>query len=157
MESHTPVTTTLDAVGVSYRLHLHQGPISSLEQAAHERGLSPEQIVRSRLFRLENAEFVLVLMPGPGKVSWPKLRRHLGVTRLTTAAAEKVEDVTGYPPGFVSSYGLTRPLRLLADLRLLRQTTVSIGAGIPQAGVILRTEDMLRTLQPELGDFSEGG
>jgi prolyl-tRNA editing enzyme YbaK/EbsC (Cys-tRNA(Pro) deacylase) len=155
VESRTPVTTALDAWGVSYRLHLHQGPISSVEQAARERGLIPEQIIRSLLFRLENGEFVLVLMPGPGKVSWPKLRRRLGVTRLTTAAAEIVQSITGYPPGSVSPYGLPSTVRLLADLRLLRHTTVSIGAGIPDAGVILRTEDLLRTLQPELDDFGE--
>lgn len=155
--ARTPVTTALEGLCVSYRLHVRQGAVRSLAQAARERGLSVEQIVRSLLFRLENAEFVLVLMPGLGKVSWPKLRRHLGVTRLTTAAAEEVEAVTGYPPGSVSAYGLLRSLRLLADLRLLRQTTVSIGAGIPDAGVILRTEDLLRTLQPELGDFSEEG
>jgi prolyl-tRNA editing enzyme YbaK/EbsC (Cys-tRNA(Pro) deacylase) len=153
--SRTPVTIALDAWGVSYRLHLHQGPVSSLEQAARERGLIPEQIIRSLLFRLENGEFVLVLMPGPGKVSWPKLRRRLGVTRLTTAAAEVVQAITGYPPGSVSPYGLHSTVRLLADLRLLRHTTVSIGAGIPDAGVILRTEDLLRTLQPELDDFGE--
>jgi prolyl-tRNA editing enzyme YbaK/EbsC (Cys-tRNA(Pro) deacylase) len=155
VESRTPVTTALDAWGVSYRLHLHQGPISSVEQAARERGLIPEQIIRSLLFRLENGEFVLVLMPGPGKVSWPKLRRRLGVTRLTTAAAEIVQSITGYPPGSVSPYGLPSTVRLLADLRLLRHTTVSIGAGIPDAGVILRTEDLLRTLQPELDDLGE--
>jgi prolyl-tRNA editing enzyme YbaK/EbsC (Cys-tRNA(Pro) deacylase) len=155
VESRTPVTTALDAWGVSYRLHLHQGPISSLEQAARERGLSPEQIIRSLLFRLENGEFVLVLMPGPGKISWPKLRRRLGVTRLTTADAEVVQAITGYPPGSVSPYGLHSAVRLLADLRLLRHTTVSIGAGIPDAGVILRTEDLLRTLLPELDDLGE--
>jgi len=155
VESRTPVTIALDAWGVSYRLHLHQGPISSVEQAARERGLIPEQIIRSLLFRLENGEFVLVLMPGPGKVSWPKLRRRLGVTRLTTAAAEIVQSITGYPPGSVSPYGLPSTVRLLADLRLLRHTTVSIGAGIPDAGVILRTEDLLRTLQPELDDLGE--
>jgi len=155
VETHTPVTTALDAWAVSYRLHLHQGPISSLEQAARERGLSPEQIVRSLLFRLENGGFVLVLMPGPAKVSWPKLRRRLGVTRLTTADAEVVQAITGYPPGSVSPYGLHSPMRLLADLRLIRHTTVSIGAGIPNAGVILRTEDLLRTLLPELDDLGE--
>ena len=96
-------------------------------------------------------------MSGPRKVSWPKLRRHLGVSRLTTAAAEDVEGVTGYPPGTVSPFGLLRPLRLLADRRLTHQARVSIGAGIPNAGVVLQTEDLLRTLQPELGDFSEGG
>ncbi len=155
MEPATPVTAALDGLGVSYRLHLHPGPVRSLEQAASERGLTPDQIVRSLVFRLEGGDFVMVLMPGPGQVSWPKLRRHLGVTRLTTATADEVVTVTGYPSGAVSPYGLHRPVRLLADRRLVDQTTVSIGAGIRNAGVLLQTPDLLRTLEPELGDFSE--
>jgi len=155
MQAGTPVTVALEALGLSYRLHLHPGPVRSLEQAARERGLTPEQIVRSLLFRLEGGSFVLVLMPGPIKVSWPKLRRHLGVTRLTTASADEVETVTGYPPGAVSPFGLLRPLRLLADRRLADQKMISIGAGIRHAGVLLQAHDLLRTLEPELGDFSE--
>jgi len=156
MDSSTPVTAALDELGVKYRLHLHAGPVRSLEQAARERDLEPAQIVRSLLFRLEGGQFVLVLMPGPGQVSWPKLRQHLGVTRLTMATADEVEDVTGYPPGAVSPYGLVRPLRLLADRRLTDLTTVSIGAGIRNAGILLEAQDLLRSLQPEMGDFTEG-
>lgn len=155
VDSRTPVTTALEALGVSYRLHLHAHPVLSLEQAARERGMTTEQIVRSLLFRLEGGEFVMVLMPGPAKVSWPKLRRHLGVTRLTTAAADEVETVTGYPPGAVSPYGLPHRMRLLADRRLAELSTISIGAGIRSAGVLLQTQDLLRTLEPELGDFTE--
>ena len=155
MQTGTPVTAALDGLGLSYRLHVHSGPVRSLEQAARERGLGPDQIVRSLLFRLEGGDFVLVLMPGPNKVSWPKLRRHLSVTRLTTASVDEVETVTGYAPGAVSPYGLRREVRILADRRMTDQTTVSIGAGIRNAGVLLQTHDLLRTLEPELGDFTE--
>lgn len=157
MDRGTPVTEALDHLGVSYRLHLHTQPVRSLEQAARERGLAPAQIVRSLLFRLQGGQFVLVLMPGARKVSWPKLRRHLGVTRLTTATAEEVETVTGYPPGAVSPYGVRLPLRVLADRRVREVQEVSIGAGIRNAGVILETVDLLRTLQPEVDDFADEG
>lgn len=146
----TRVTQALDAAGVDYRLHLHDRPIRSLEQAAAERGLRPEQIVRSLVFRLEDETFVLVLAPGPEKVAWPALRRALGVTRITTASAEEVLRATGYPPGAVSPLGLASPLRILADRRLLAQERVSIGAGIPEAGVELRSGDLLRLAQAEL-------
>jgi Cys-tRNA(Pro) deacylase len=151
----TPVTLALDAAGVAYTLHLHDHPIRSLEQAAAERGLSPKQIVRTLVFRLEGDTFILVLAPGPGQVSWPRLRKHLGVSRLTTATAEEVERVTGYQPGAVSPVGIGRPLRVLADHRLSREDEVSIGAGIRNAGVVLRTQDLIRLVQPELGDFTE--
>ena len=155
--SSTPVTLALDATGIPYTLHLHDHPIRSLEQAAAERGLRPEQIVRTLVFRLEGDAYVLVLAPGPGQVSWPRLRKHLGVSRLTTATPEEVERVTGYLPGAVSPLGIGRKLRILADQRLGLEKEVSIGAGIRNAGVVLRTEDLIRLVQPEFGDFIEGG
>jgi Cys-tRNA(Pro) deacylase len=151
----TPVTRALDAVGVAYTLHLHDHPVTSLEQAASERGLRPGQIVRSLVFRSEDGSFLIVLAPGPQQVSWPKLRRHLGVSRLTTATLEEVLRVTGYTSGAVSPLGLATPVRILADQTLSEEEIVSIGAGIRDAGVVLRTEDLLRLVQPELGDFLE--
>jgi Cys-tRNA(Pro) deacylase len=151
----TPVTLALDEANIPYTLHMHDQPIRSLEQAALERGLRPGQIVRSLVFRSEDGSFLIVLAPGPGKVSWPKLRRHLGVSRLTTASADEVLQVTGYPPGAVSPLGLRGPVRLLADQRLKEEEIVSIGAGIRDAGVVLRTEDLLRLIRPEMGDYLE--
>ena len=150
----TPVTRALDALGVPHQLHVHAGLVHSLEQAARERGLEPGQIVRSLVFRIEDGSFVMVLVAGPAKVSWPKLRRHLRVSRLTTATPAEVLQVTGYAPGAVSPYGLPRPLRVLADYTLLVHSTLSLGAGIPNSGVILAREDLLRTLSPEMGDFT---
>lgn len=155
MPTSTPVTRALDAAGIPFTLHLHDRPVTSLEQAASERGLRPGQIVRSLVFRCEDGSFLIVLAAGPGQVSWPKLRRHLGVSRLTTASPEEVLQVTGYPPGAVSPLGLATPMRILADRRLSQEQTVSIGAGIRDAGVVLQTQDLLRLVQPEMGDFLE--
>jgi len=150
----TPVTHALDALAIPYRLHLHVGAVRSLEQAARERGLAPGQIVRSLVFRLEDGSFVMVLVAGPARVAWAKLRRYLQLSRLTTATPDEVLRVTGYPPGAVSPFGLPQPLRLLADRSLLDSDLLSLGAGIPNAGVILAAEDLLRALSPEIGDFT---
>ena len=155
MVTTTPVTQALDSYGISYRLHQHDHPLQSLQQAAEERGLRPDQIVRTLLFRLSGGTFILVLMPGESRVSWPKLRAHLGVSRVTTASAREVREVTGYEVGAVSPFGLNRPLKLLADQKILEHDVISMGAGIQDAGIILRRDDMVRALQPEFGDFSE--
>jgi Cys-tRNA(Pro)/Cys-tRNA(Cys) deacylase len=151
----TRVTQTLDQLGIPYKLHIHEKPLHSLEQAAQERGLDPTQIIRSLLFRCEEESYVLVLMAGPERVHWPKLRRHLGVSRITTATSDQVQEVTGYPPGAVSPFGLSSPLRILADHRLLDHEEISLGAGIPNAGVILKRDDLLNALELEMGDFGE--
>lgn len=153
MGTSTPVTDALDKLGIKYTLHLHKNQVRSLEQAAQERGLAPEQIIRSLIFRCEGEAYVMVMMPGPMKVNWPKLRHFLGVSRITTADTDQVLELTGYVPGAVSPLGLPTPLRILADQSILEQKTISIGAGIRNAGVILRREDLLRAVTVEIGDF----
>jgi prolyl-tRNA editing enzyme YbaK/EbsC (Cys-tRNA(Pro) deacylase) len=152
----TPVTQALEALGVPHRLHVHASGVHSLAQAARERGLSPGQVVRSILFRLEDGEFVLVLAPGSARVSWPRLRRYLGVSRITTATPNEVLEATGYEPGAVSPYRLRRQIRILADRALQEQAELSIGAGIRNAGVVLARQDLERTLSLEYGDFTDG-
>lgn len=151
----TPATRALDALSIPYRVHTHEAPVRSLEQAARERGLAPGQIVRSLVFRLEEGSFVMVLVAGPARVSWPRLRRYLQVSRLTTASPDEVLQATGYRPGTVSPYGLPQPMRLLADRGLLEPAVLSLGAGVANTGVILTREDLLRTLSPEIGDFTD--
>lgn len=155
MATSTPVTDALEALGIEYKLFLHENQVRSLDQAAEERGLEPEQIIRSLIFRCEGEAYTLVMMPGPMKVSWPKLRHYLGVSRITTADADQVLALTGYVPGAVSPLGLPSPLRILADRSILEQTTISIGAGIRNAGVILKREDLLRVVEVEIGDFGD--
>jgi prolyl-tRNA editing enzyme YbaK/EbsC (Cys-tRNA(Pro) deacylase) len=96
----------------------------------------------------------MVLVAGPARVSWPRLRRYLQVSRLTTASLDEVLQATGYRPGTVSPFGLPQPMRLLADRGLLEPAVLSLGAGAANTGVILTGEDLLRTLSPEIGDFT---
>lgn len=154
MTLNTAATRQLDQLGIPYRIYLHPRPVHSLEQAARERGLAPDQIIRSLLFRLENGEFVLVLMPGARQVSWPKLRQHLGVSRLTTASREQVLAATGYAPGAVTPFGLPTRLRILADRSVLAHERLSLGAGAPNSGLILSLRDLLAVVQPEVLDLA---
>jgi Cys-tRNA(Pro) deacylase len=156
MQTQTPVTKALEELDIPYELHIHSRPLRSLEQAASERNLEPGQIVRSLLFRMEGDQFVMVLVPGPSKVDWAKLRHYLGISRVTTARPHEVEAVTGYPTGAVSPFGLKAPVRMLADESIKGIEVISLGAGIRNAGVILKGEDLLAHLDPELSDFTEG-
>lgn len=160
MNENTPVSRYLDATGIPYRLFQHPGPVNSVEQAAAERGETPDQVVRSILFRLATDEFVMVLMAGPQQISWPALRRCLGTSRLTMATPEEVLQVTGYPIGAVSPFtihavpGQPLPLRTIVDESVFRQKEISLGSGVRGTAVILRSADLRRALgEVETGDF----
>lgn len=155
MTDSTPVSRALADLKIPHRLFRHPGPISSLEQAAHERGQSPDQVVRSIVFRIAKDAYVMVLMAGARQVQWPTLRRHLGQSRMTMANEEELLAATGYEIGAVSPFGLPKPMRILLDESVLAQEEVSIGSGVRGVTVILRAGDLKRALgEVTVGNFS---
>ena len=151
----TPVTRHLDEKAIPYRFFKHPGTVHSIEQAAAERGQRPEQIVRSIVFRLSRGGFVMVLVAGKNQVSWPALRKHLGTSRISMATEAEVLQVTGYPLGAVSPFGIQQPLRVLLDNGILSEQEISIGSGVRYTTVIMQREDFLRALgEIEIGEFT---
>jgi Cys-tRNA(Pro) deacylase len=150
----TPVTRALDELGIPYRFFRHPGNVSSLEQAARERGQEHQQVIRSIVFRLSQNDFVMVLVAGPAQISWPALRAYLRQSRLTMAAEEEILAMTGYPIGAVSPFGLPNPMRILVDRSVVQEGEVSIGSGVRYTTVILDGPDLMRALgQVEIEDF----
>jgi Cys-tRNA(Pro)/Cys-tRNA(Cys) deacylase len=151
----TPVTRYLDDQGIPYRFFRHVGVVHSLAQAARERGHRPEQIIRSIVFRLSRGGFVMVLVAGERQVSWPALRKHLGTSRISMATEAEVLQVTGFPLGAVSPFGIIPPVRILVDRGALQEKEISVGSGVRYTTVIMQREDFIRALgQVEVGDFA---
>jgi Cys-tRNA(Pro) deacylase len=142
----SPVSAALTTLDIPHRQFHHPGPVHSLEQAAAERGQTPDQVVRSLLFRVGEGAYVMVLMAGPTQVSWKALRQHLGQSRLTTADRDEVRRITGYEIGAVAPFAMPTPMPVLVDESVIAQDEISIGSGIRGTAVILRTEDLLRAL-----------
>jgi Cys-tRNA(Pro) deacylase len=154
MADATPVTKALGNLGIPYRFFRHPSQVTSLEQAAQERDQQPEQVIRSILFRLAKDDYTMVLVAGPAQISWPALRAYLGQSRLTTASQAEVLEVTGYPIGAVSPFGLPAEMRILVDRSVVQEGEVSIGSGERGTTVILQSSDLIPALgDVELGDF----
>jgi prolyl-tRNA editing enzyme YbaK/EbsC (Cys-tRNA(Pro) deacylase) len=158
----TPVTRDLLARGIPYRVFRHTGQLHSLEQAAEERGQRPHQVVRSILFRLAADQFVMVLAAGPDQISWPALRQHLGVSRLSMASEEEVLTHTGYVRGSVSPFGLPEPadpahrIRILIDESIFDEDEISLGSGVRNTAVMMSTTNLRQALPgAEVGCFIE--
>ena len=69
-------------------------------------GQSPDQVIRSIVFRLSKGEYAMVLIAGARQVSRQTLPRAVGQSRLTMASEEELLRVTGYAMGAVSPFGL---------------------------------------------------
>jgi Cys-tRNA(Pro) deacylase len=141
-----PASIALEKLNIPHRVFKHEQTLRSFEQAAAERNQRPEQIVRSILFQIRPDEFLMVLVAGPEQVDWKKLRQFVGRSRLRMATEEEVLQITGYRVGTVSPFGLKHPVRILIDESVLREEEVSLGSGVRQMAIIMKSADLHRAL-----------
>ena len=81
------------------------GPVRSLQEAAAARGVEPRDIIKTLVVRRGEGDHLFVLVPGDREISWPKLRAHLGVNRLSMPDANTALEVTGYERGTITPFG----------------------------------------------------
>ena len=141
-----PVSLALEKLNIPHRVFRHETPVDSFEKAASDRGQRPSQVVRTILFRVTEDEFALVLAAGPGQISWKKLRKLLGRSRITMATDEEVFSVTGYRPGTVGPFGLVKQPQMFIEAGVLKEEEVSIGSGMRDTAVILKSADLMKGL-----------
>ena len=147
MNETPPVSIALEKLGIPHQVFRHANPVTSLEQATRERGQRPEQVVRSILFRIAEDEFVMVLVAGPAQVSWKLLRKLLGKSRISLATEDEVLAVTGYSIGKVGPFGIPRQLKILIEAGVLSEEEISIGSGMRNTAVMLKSADLRRGLK----------
>jgi len=147
MDSKPPASLALDKLGIKHRIFLHEGSVTSFEQAASQRGQRPAQVVRSILFQIKPEEFVMVLMAGPAQVDWKSLRKLVGRSRVRMATEEEVLEVTGSRVGTVSPFGMKNQVKVLIDASMLKEDEISIGSGVRNMAIILKSADLHRALK----------
>ncbi|MGR5153828.1 aminoacyl-tRNA deacylase [Photobacterium swingsii] len=151
--TQTAVIQLLEEEGVEYRLLPHSKPAKTIEEAAQERGVNPQQMVKSILLRDMSGFHVLACVPGPAQVDPKKVRDIFGCRRMTCADATDVEKVTGLVIGTVAPIGLKNPLPLIFDQSIEQHDLVNISSGDRMAGVELSKDDLLILCDPMMADI----
>lgn len=132
---------------------IRHGPVRSLREAAEARGVTPAQVIKTMVVRRAEDDYLFVLVPGDRNISWPKLRSHLGVSRVSMPDADDALRVTGYERGTITPLGSTGDWPVLADERITG--VISLGAG--EHGVSLKVDgtDLITVLDADVADVTE--
>ena len=146
ISTQPPASIALDSLGIPHRVFRHEQPVRSFEEAATARNQRPEQIVRSILFQVRPGEFTMVLMAGPDQIDWKKLRGIVKRSRVRMATEDEVLEVTGYRIGTVSPFGLKSQVRVLVDASVFKEDEISIGSGVRNVAIIMKSEDVRKAL-----------
>ncbi len=129
-------------------------PARSAEHSAELQGIPLGALLRTLVVRRGEDDYVFVLVPGGRRFSWPKLRAHLGVKRLSMPDADEARAVTGYERGAITPFGASRPWPALVDATALEHETVAIGGGAHGVNLHLAPGDLVAHLDAEVVDVS---
>jgi Cys-tRNA(Pro) deacylase len=127
--------------------------VASLEEAAAARGVTAGQVVKTMVVRRSADDYLFVLVPGDRTISWPKLRRHLGLNRISMPDADEALAVTGYARGTITPFGSTTDWPVLADASL--PEVVSIGGGAHGVAITSDSADLISVLDADVADVTE--
>jgi Cys-tRNA(Pro)/Cys-tRNA(Cys) deacylase len=152
----TPALRELDQRGVSYRL-VETRPANSPEESAELQGIALGQLIRTIVVRRSADDYIFVLVPGGRRFDWPKLRAHLGRTRLSLPDADEAKEVTGYERGAITPFGSTRAWPVIADAAVEQVPLVAIGGGRRGVNVHLRPADLVSATGAEVVDVTTPG
>lgn len=132
---------------------IRHGPVASLEEAAQARGVEPSQVIKTIVVRRGADDFVFVLVPGDRVIAWPKLRSHLGVSRLSMPDAGEAQRVTGYKRGTITPLGAITSWPVVADRRI--EGDVSIGGGDHGVSLTVAGTDLIDALGADVADVTD--
>lgn len=149
----TPAIDALRAADVPHRV-VRTERATSAEESARLQGLEPHQLLRTIVVRRGEDDYVFVLVPAGRRFDWPRLRAHLGVSRLSLPDAEEARSVTGYPRGAITPFGSIRPWPVIADAAILQGDLVAIGGGAHGVNVHLAPDDLVAATGAAVVDVS---
>ena len=149
----TRATAALDAAGVNYQLVVTQ-PASSAEESAQFQGIGLHQLLRTIVVRRGDDDYLFVLVPGGRRFDWPKLRAHLGVSRLSLPDADEARAVTGYERGTITPFGSSRAWPVIADASIRELEKVAIGGGQRGVNIHLGPAELITATSAEVVDVT---
>lgn len=151
-----PSTPALHALaGSDLRFEVkHTQRARSAEESAAFQGIQLEQLLRTIVIRRGEDDYVFVLVPGGRQIDWPKLRAHLGVSRLSLPDADEAKAATGYERGAITPYGATNPWPVIADETIPSKPVVAIGGGGHGINLHLDGRDLVAHLGADVADVT---
>lgn len=153
VDADTPALRALKGSGIAFDV-VRTVPARSAEESAELQGIPLANLLRTIVVRRGADDYVFVLVPAGRQIDWPKLRAHLGVSRLSLPDQDEARSATGYERGAITPFGSTRPWPVVADASVETLDRVAIGGGARGVNLHVPASDLLRHLQADVADVT---
>jgi Cys-tRNA(Pro)/Cys-tRNA(Cys) deacylase len=141
-DDSTPAIEAIQAAAIAFVVK-RTVPANSAEESAELQGIELADLVRTIVVRRGADDYVFVLVPAGRRFDWPKLRAHLGVSRLSLPDAEEARSVTGYERGAITPFGSSTAWPVVADASIMDRSRIAIGGGRRGVNLHLAPRDLV--------------
>lgn len=145
----------LDHLGISYARVDHEPAMTMEACIAVDKVLGTDMCKNLLLCNRQQTNYYLLLMPGDKVFQTKELSAQLGVSRLSFAPAEPMEEYLNITPGSLSVLGLMNDkdmqVRLIIDAPVLESEYVGVHPCINTSSLKIATKDLIDKIIPAMG------
>jgi Cys-tRNA(Pro) deacylase len=147
----TPATAFLKAHGIAFTEHSYEYVEHGGTAVSAEALEVPEhEVVKTLVMQDEQAKPLIVLMHGDRKVSTKNLARQARRKSIEPCRPDVAQRHTGYQVGGTSPFGTRKRLPVYMERSIAALPAIYINGGRRGLLVKIRTEDLVKALQPKL-------
>lgn len=151
MNPYEAILALLDEHEAEYELKQHE-PVITHDQAVKVTGENPLRGAKSLVLKTEEG-FILVVVRGPNKMDYSKVRNHLGIRKIRFATPEEVIDVMGVKIGACYPFGQVAGIPMLVDETLAENDIISFSPGHHDKHILLPFKTYQKITKPKLIDI----
>ncbi len=155
LEKEIRVYDFLDKLGIDYMQVDHEPAMTMEACQAVDEALGTAMCKNLFLCNRQQTDFYILLMPGNKVFKTKDLSAQLGVSRLSFASGEFMEEFLDITPGSLSVLGLMNDkdhrVRLVIDKPVLESEFIGVHPCINTSSLRLKTADLMEKIIPAMG------
>ena len=142
----TNAARLLDKLKIAYEIKEYPVDESDLSAASVARkvGLSPGQVFKTLVARGDKTGVIMGIVSGEAEIDLKALASASGNKKVEMVHLNEVLPLTGYIRGGVSPLGAKKNYPVYLDRSALKQTIISISAGLRGMQIFLRPDDLVK-------------
>ncbi|QFZ21368.1 YbaK/EbsC family protein [Saccharothrix syringae] len=157
-DTYRKLTTLLDERGAAYRVMEHP-PEGNTEAVSLHAGYDQRQAAKCIVVMVKvgkkETRYAAIVLPGPKRVDFAKVKALFGGTYASFAPREVAEELAGCPVGSIPPFSFDERLTLVVDPEVLQHPEVFFNAARLDRSIGLATKDYEMIAQPQVEAISQ--
>jgi Ala-tRNA(Pro) deacylase len=152
-DTYSQLITFLDQHGAHYRLIDH-APEGRTEIVSPMRGNALSQAAKCIILMVKIGKkvtrYILVVVPGDGRVDLNAVKALLGGTYISFASPDIAESLAGSAAGTILPFSFNPEMELIVDPSLLENDEIYFNAARLDRSIVLKTSDYVALSKPRI-------